>query len=158
VIVDVQRGGPSTGLPTKTEQADLLQAIYGRNGESPIGDRGAHTPGDCFDVAIEAARIALKYMDPGDGAVRRLPRQRHPSPGGCPTSADLPDISVPFATEANQVDGDGNPVSGPICAIPRRWRDRGRFPAPLGWSTASAGSRRLTAPATSPTTRATTSA
>ncbi|MFH0735990.1 MAG: 2-oxoacid:acceptor oxidoreductase subunit alpha [bacterium] len=64
VIVDVQRGGPSTGLPTKTEQADLFQALYGRNGESPIPVLAASTPSDCFYMAIEASRIALKYMTP----------------------------------------------------------------------------------------------
>ncbi len=64
VIVDVQRGGPSTGLPTKTEQADLLQAIYGRNGEAPVAVLAASTPSDCFYMAIEASRLALKYMAP----------------------------------------------------------------------------------------------
>ena len=64
VIVDVQRGGPSTGLPTKTEQADLLQAMFGRNSEAPIPVLAAATPGDCFWVAVEASRIALKYMVP----------------------------------------------------------------------------------------------
>jgi len=64
VIVDVQRGGPSTGLPTKTEQSDLLQAMYGRNGESPVPIVAASTPSDCFDMAFEACRIAVKYMTP----------------------------------------------------------------------------------------------
>ncbi|MFI5363579.1 MAG: 2-oxoacid:acceptor oxidoreductase subunit alpha [Elusimicrobiota bacterium] len=64
VILDVQRGGPSTGLPTKTEQADLLQALYGRNGESPVAVLAAATPGDCFMMAFEACRIAVKYMTP----------------------------------------------------------------------------------------------
>ncbi len=64
VIIDVQRGGPSTGLPTKTEQADLLQALYGRNGECPVAVIAAKSPVDCFDSAIEASRIALKYMVP----------------------------------------------------------------------------------------------
>jgi 2-oxoglutarate ferredoxin oxidoreductase subunit alpha len=64
VIVDVQRGGPSTGLPTKTEQADLLQALFGRNSEAPLPVIAASTPGDCFWVALEAARIAVKYMLP----------------------------------------------------------------------------------------------
>lgn len=64
VIIDVQRGGPSTGLPTKTEQADLLQAIYGRNGEAPVCVIAARTPRDCFYMALEASRIALKYMTP----------------------------------------------------------------------------------------------
>ena len=64
VVVDVQRGGPSTGLPTKTEQADLLQAMYGRNGECPCVVLAASSPSDCFDMAYEAARIALEHMIP----------------------------------------------------------------------------------------------
>ncbi|MBT8380391.1 MAG: 2-oxoacid:acceptor oxidoreductase subunit alpha [Ignavibacteria bacterium] len=64
VVINVQRGGPSTGLPTKTEQADLLQAVYGRNGEAPVCVLAARTPRDCFNMAIEASRIALKYMTP----------------------------------------------------------------------------------------------
>jgi 2-oxoglutarate ferredoxin oxidoreductase subunit alpha len=64
VVVNVQRGGPSTGLPTKTEQADLLQALYGRNGEAPVPVLAAATPADCFDATLEAARIAVKYMTP----------------------------------------------------------------------------------------------
>lgn len=64
VIVDVQRGGPSTGLPTKTEQADLLQALYGRNSEAPVCVLAAASPGDCFEMAYEACRIAVKYMVP----------------------------------------------------------------------------------------------
>jgi 2-oxoglutarate ferredoxin oxidoreductase subunit alpha len=64
IVVDVQRGGPSTGLPTKTEQADLLQAMFGRNSEAPIPILAPATPGDCFWIAVEASRIALKYMVP----------------------------------------------------------------------------------------------
>ena len=64
VIIDVQRGGPSTGLPTKTEQTDLLQALYGRNGESPVVVVAASTPTDCFDMAFQAAKIALEHMTP----------------------------------------------------------------------------------------------
>src|SRR5207245_6477183 len=64
LIVDVQRGGPSTGLPTKTEQADLLHAMYGRHGEAPVPIVAARSPGHCFDAAIEAARIAPKYPTP----------------------------------------------------------------------------------------------
>jgi 2-oxoglutarate ferredoxin oxidoreductase subunit alpha len=73
IVVDVQRGGPSTGLPTKTEQADLLQVLYGRNGESPVVVLAPATPSDCFDIAVEAARIALTYRTPvillSDGAI-----------------------------------------------------------------------------------------
>ena len=63
IIIDIQRGGPSTGLPTKTEASDLNLAIYGRHGEAPAGGR-CESPADCFDAAIEAARIALKYRTP----------------------------------------------------------------------------------------------
>lgn len=73
LVIDVQRGGPSTGLPTKTEQADLLQAMFGRNGESPVAVLAARSPSDCFEVALEAARIALTYRTPvivlSDGAI-----------------------------------------------------------------------------------------
>jgi 2-oxoglutarate ferredoxin oxidoreductase subunit alpha len=98
VIVNVQRGGPSTGLPTKTEQADLLQAIYGRNGEAPACVIAARTPRDCFYMAIEASRIALKYMTPvilltdgylGNGS----------EPWRIPHLDELPDISVKFRTD-----------------------------------------------------------
>ena len=64
VILNIQRAGPSTGMPTKTEQSDLLQVLYGRNGESPVPVIAASRPSDCFDTAYEAARIALKYMTP----------------------------------------------------------------------------------------------
>lgn len=95
VIVNVQRGGPSTGLPTKTEQSDLLQAVYGRNGEAPICVIAAQTPGDCFTMAFEAARIALKYMTPvmllTDGYLAN-----GSEPWKIPSSSELPDISVPY--------------------------------------------------------------
>src|SRR5207249_7600568 len=64
IIIDVQRGGPSTGLPTKTEQADLLQAMFGRNGESPVAIVAPQSPADCFDMAFEAVRIATRFMSP----------------------------------------------------------------------------------------------
>src|SRR5207237_5960096 len=64
IIIDIQRGGPSTGLPTKTEAADLLMAMYGRHGESPLPIVSAYSPSNCFDAAIEASRIALKYRTP----------------------------------------------------------------------------------------------
>src|SRR5213078_1732754 len=73
LIIDVQRGGPSTGLPTKTEQADLLQAMYGRNGESPVPVLATRSPGDCFDTVLDAVRIALRYRTPvlllSDGSI-----------------------------------------------------------------------------------------
>jgi len=95
IVVDVQRGGPSTGLPTKTEQSDLLQAVYGRNGDSPLPVLAAATPGDCFFMAIEAARIALKYMTPvmllTDGYLAN-----GAEPWNIPSFADLPKIEVAF--------------------------------------------------------------
>jgi 2-oxoglutarate ferredoxin oxidoreductase subunit alpha len=98
VIVDVQRGGPSTGLPTKTEQADLLQALYGRNSESPVCVLAPSTPGDCFDIAIQAVRIATKYMVPvfilSDGYLAN-----GAEPWKLPKLADLPKITVKFQTE-----------------------------------------------------------
>ena len=98
VIVDVQRGGPSTGLPTKTEQADLLQAMYGRNGEAPVCVIAARTPRDCFYMAIEATRIALKYMTPvillTDGYLAN-----GSEPWRIPQVNKLPDISVKFRTD-----------------------------------------------------------
>ena len=99
VIVDVQRGGPSTGLPTKTEQSDLLQAMFGRNGESPIPVVAASSPGDCFHTAIEACRIALEFMTPvimlTDGYLAN-----GAEPWRIPDVAALPRIPVKFATDA----------------------------------------------------------
>jgi 2-oxoglutarate/2-oxoacid ferredoxin oxidoreductase subunit alpha len=95
IIVDIQRGGPSTGLPTKTEQSDLLQAVYGRNGDAPLAVLAAATPGDCFYMAIEAARIATKYMTPvmllTDGYLAN-----GAEPWKIPNAADLPRFSVEF--------------------------------------------------------------
>ncbi|UYQ92307.1 2-oxoacid:acceptor oxidoreductase subunit alpha [Chitinophaga horti] len=97
VIVDIQRGGPSTGLPTKTEQSDLLQAYYGRNGECPMPVISASTPSDCFEVAFEAVRLALKHMTPvillSDGYIAN-----GAEPWRFPKSADLPEIPVTFKT------------------------------------------------------------
>ncbi|MCF7796566.1 MAG: 2-oxoacid:acceptor oxidoreductase subunit alpha [Lentisphaeria bacterium] len=93
VIVNVQRGGPSTGLPTKTEQADLMQAIYGRNGEAPVPVIAAQSPADCFDAAFEAARVAFKYMTPvlllSDGYLGL-----GSEPWRIPNPKDLPKIEV----------------------------------------------------------------
>jgi 2-oxoglutarate ferredoxin oxidoreductase subunit alpha len=100
VVVNIQRGGPSTGLPTKTEQADLLQAMYGRHGEAPVPIVAAKSPGHCFDAAIEASRIALKYRTPvfllSDGYLAN-----GTEPWKIPSVDSLPDISVPFTTEKN---------------------------------------------------------
>ena len=100
VIIDVQRGGPSTGLPTKTEQSDLLQALFGRNGECPVPVLAASTPADCFETTLEACRIAMTYMTPvvllsdgyiGNGA----------EPWRIPDIASLPRIDVPFYQGGN---------------------------------------------------------
>ena len=99
VIINVQRGGPSTGLPTKTEQSDLLQAIYGRNGEAPIPVVAACTPADCFEMAIEATRIAVTYMTPvillTDGYLAN-----GSEPWLVPNVAEIPEFPVQFRTEA----------------------------------------------------------
>lgn len=99
VVINVQRGGPSTGLPTKTEQSDLLQALYGRNGESPLPVVAPASPADCFDMAIEAWRIAMKYMTPvvylSDAFLAN-----GTEPWLLPALEDLPDLHVPNRTEA----------------------------------------------------------
>jgi 2-oxoglutarate ferredoxin oxidoreductase subunit alpha len=104
VIVDVQRAGPSTGMPTKTEQTDLLLAMFGRHGESPLPVVAASSPSDCFDAAFEAVRLAVKYRTPTilltDGYLAN-----GAEPWLLPDVASLPDISVPFATEPNHDDG-----------------------------------------------------
>ena len=118
VIVDVQRGGPSTGLPTKTEQADLLQAMFGRNGEAPVPIVAPRSPGDCFDAALEAVRIAVDLPHAGVPALRRLPRQRLRAvadPRRRPTCrTSTPD----FATEPNHTDADGSPEFWPYLRDP----------------------------------------
>ncbi len=100
VICDIQRGGPSTGLPTKTEQADLLQAMFGRNGEAPVPIVAPRSPSDCFDAAIEAVRIATKYRTPvfllSDGYLAN-----GSEPWRLPEPASLPDLTVHFTTEPN---------------------------------------------------------
>jgi 2-oxoglutarate ferredoxin oxidoreductase subunit alpha len=101
VVCDIQRGGPSTGLPTKTEQADLLQALFGRNSEAPVPVLAPSTPGDCFWIALEASRIAIKYMVPviilSDGYLAN-----GAEPWLIPSLRDLPEIPVHF--ETNPVD------------------------------------------------------
>ena len=93
VVVNVQRGGPSTGLPTKTEQADLLQTLYGRNGESPVAVVAADSPADCFETAIEASRLALKYRTPVVMLTDTY-LANGSEPWKVPDVADIPDISV----------------------------------------------------------------
>ena len=146
VICDIQRGGPSTGLPTKTEQADLLQALFGRNSEAPIPVLAPATPGDCFWIALEASRIAIKYMVPviilSDGYLAN---------GAEPWR--IPDRSIScrkFPCTSRRIPSDFQPV-------PPRSRKRsrvpGRFPARRDSSTASAASKSRTSPATSTTSR-----
>jgi 2-oxoglutarate ferredoxin oxidoreductase subunit alpha len=106
LIVDVQRGGPSTGLPTKTEQSDLLQALFGRNGEAPVPVIAPRSPGDCFDATLEATRIALTYRTPvillSDGYLAN-----GAEPWSIPAVDDLPDLRVEFATAPNGSAEDG---------------------------------------------------
>ncbi|MBI1343917.1 MAG: 2-oxoacid:acceptor oxidoreductase subunit alpha [Terrimonas sp.] len=101
VIVNIQRGGPSTGLPTKTEQSDLLQAYYGRNGECPMPVIASSTPADCFDVAYEAARLSVQHMTPvillSDGYIAN-----GAEPWKYPVSANLPLIKTSFKTELDE--------------------------------------------------------
>ncbi len=159
VVVDVQRGGPSTGLPTKTEQADLLQAMFGRNGEAPVPIVAPQSPGDCFAAAVEAVRIAVTYRTPvmllSDGYVAN-----GSEPWRIPEIDELPTIDPAFATGPNHesVGKDGEPVADfwPYLrdeeTLARPWA----IPGTPASSTASAVWRRATGTATSPTTRPTT--
>ncbi|HMQ24875.1 MAG TPA: 2-oxoacid:acceptor oxidoreductase subunit alpha [Acidimicrobiales bacterium] len=117
LVINIQRGGPSTGLPTKTEAADLLMAMFGRHGESPMPIIAAKSPADCFDAALEAARIALKYRTPvmllSDGYLANSSE-----PWRLPSVAALPDLRTEFATEPNHVDDDGNPEFWPYLRDP----------------------------------------
>jgi 2-oxoglutarate ferredoxin oxidoreductase subunit alpha len=120
VIIDVQRGGPSTGLPTKTEQSDLLQAMFGRNGEAPVPVIAPRSPGDCFDAAIEACRMALTYRTPvillSDGYLAN-----GAEPWAIPDVDSLPDLSVEFATEPNGEDGEFLPYLRDPETLARPW-------------------------------------
>ena len=155
IIVDVQRGGPSTGLPTKTEQADLLQAMFGRNGEAPVPIVAPRSPGDCFDAVLEAARIAVTYRTPvmllSDGYLAN-----GSEPWQIPDPDSLPLIDPAFAPTPTTRPSPASTSSGRTSATPRRWRGPGRCPEPPASSTGSVASRRPTATATSPTTRRTT--
>ena len=106
LVIDVQRGGPSTGLPTKTEQADLLQAMFGRNGECPLPIVAPRSPGDCFDAALEATRLAVNYRTPvmllSDGSLAN-----GSEPWKVPDVETLPRIDPAFATETNAPDDSG---------------------------------------------------
>ncbi|HEU5127000.1 MAG TPA: 2-oxoacid:acceptor oxidoreductase subunit alpha [Glycomyces sp.] len=113
VVIDVQRAGPSTGMPTKTEQADLMMAMFGRHGEAPIAVLAPQSPSDCYDAMLEATRMALHYRTPvmllSDGYIAN-----GAEPWRLPDMADLPDLSVAFATEPNDVDAKGEPVFLPF--------------------------------------------
>jgi 2-oxoglutarate/2-oxoacid ferredoxin oxidoreductase subunit alpha len=117
VVVDVQRGGPSTGLPTKTEQADLLHAMYGRHSEAPLPILAPKTPSDCFAIAIEATRLAVKYRTPvivlSDGYLAN-----GAEPWRLPDLDALEPIDPAFASEPNHVDEDGNQTFWPYIRDP----------------------------------------
>ncbi|MFB4272370.1 2-oxoacid:acceptor oxidoreductase subunit alpha [Nonomuraea sp. GTA35] len=120
IIVDVQRAGPSTGMPTKTEQTDLLMAMFGRNGESPVPIVAPMSPSDCFDAAVEAARIAVKYRTPvmllSDGYLAN-----GSEPWRLPEVSDLPDISQEFTAEPNGADGEFLPYKRDTETLARPW-------------------------------------
>ena len=117
LVVDIQRGGPSTGLPTKTEAADLNIALFGRSGEAPLPVIAARSPVHCFEAAIEAVRIAVKYRTPvillSDGFLAN-----GSEPWRLPDVTGLPDIAVPFASELNHVDADGHEEFWPYLRDP----------------------------------------
>ncbi|NEB74011.1 2-oxoacid:acceptor oxidoreductase subunit alpha [Streptomyces sp. SID14478] len=118
LVIDIQRGGPSTGLPTKTEQADLLQAMYGRNGEAPVPIVAPMTPADCFDAALEAARIAVTYRTPvlllSDGYLAN-----GSEPWRVPEVDALPDLRTQFAQGPNHTLDDGTEVFWPYKRDPQ---------------------------------------
>jgi len=120
LVVDVQRGGPSTGLPTKTEQADLLQALFGRNGESPVAVVAPRSPADCFDTALEAVRIAVTHRTPvmllSDGAIAN-----GTEPWRIPDAADLPTIDPGFAPPATDDDTGHLPYARDPDTLARDW-------------------------------------
>ena len=120
VVIDVQRGGPSTGLPTKTEQTDLMQALYGRNGESPLVVLAASTPTDCFDMAFEACRLAVEHMTPvilltdafiGNGA----------SAWRVPEPDEYPAIRAPRVPDALRESGAWQPFCRDEATLARYW-------------------------------------
>jgi 2-oxoglutarate ferredoxin oxidoreductase subunit alpha len=117
IVVDIQRGGPSTGLPTKTEQSDLMLAMYGRHGESPLPIVAARTPAHCFEATIEAARIAIKYRTPvillSDGYLAN-----GAEPWKLPNVDDLPPIAVDFASGPNRHNPDGTTEFWPYLRDP----------------------------------------
>ncbi|MDQ1614579.1 MAG: 2-oxoglutarate/2-oxoacid ferredoxin oxidoreductase subunit alpha [Actinomycetota bacterium] len=120
IVVDVQRAGPSTGMPTKTEQADLLQAMFGRNGEAPVPIVAPRSPADCFETALEAARIATTYRVPviilSDGYLAN-----GSEPWRIPAVEDMPDLTVEFTTEPNRPDGEFWPYLRDATTLARPW-------------------------------------
>jgi 2-oxoglutarate ferredoxin oxidoreductase subunit alpha len=120
IVIDVQRAGPSTGMPTKTEQADLNLALFGRHGEAPVAVIAPQSPSDCFYAALEAARIALTYRTPvillSDGYIAN-----GSEPWLLPEVADLPDLRVEFATEPNGEDGRFLPYLRDPATLARPW-------------------------------------
>jgi 2-oxoglutarate ferredoxin oxidoreductase subunit alpha len=120
VVIDVQRAGPSTGMPTKTEQADLNMALFGRHGEAPVAVLAPRSPADCFDAAIEAARIALTYRTPvillSDGYIAN-----GSEPWRLPTVDELPDLTVEFASKPNGPDGEFLPYLRDPVTLARPW-------------------------------------
>lgn len=134
VVVDVQRGGPSTGLPTKTEQSDLAQALYGRNGECPVIVVAASSPSDCFHYAFEAGRLAMEHMTPvillTDGFIAN-----GSEPWRIPAMKDYPAITPPIVDEA--------PEGGFMPYVRNEtWPAAGHSPARRGWNTVSAALKR----------------
>ena len=147
IIVNVQRGGPSTGLPTKTEQSDLFQALYGRNGECPLPVIAAASPADCFDVALEAWRIAVRFMTPvmllSDGYIAN-----GSEPWRIPAVEDLPRMEIKHPTAAPGRHDDFCPTNGTS-----GWGVRGRCRGLRASCTASADWKSRIARAMSATTR-----
>ncbi len=154
LVIDIQRGGPSTGLPTKTEQGDLLQAMFGRHGETPVPIVAPSTPGDCFYAAIEATRgIAVKYRTPqvfllSDGYIAN-----GAEPWACPRRADS------AASDTSACRSPPRPItstmpatrsSGPTSGTPRPWPGPGPSLAPRASPIASAAWKRRTDPGTFP--------
>src|SRR6476469_228865 len=117
IICDIQRAGPSTGMPTKTEQADLLQVMFGRNGEAPVPVLAAQSPADCFPTAIEAVRMAIKYRTPvillSDGYIAN-----GAEPWPVPDLSTIPPIETDFATEPNSTDKSGKDIFLPYLRDP----------------------------------------
>ena len=152
IVIDVQRAGPSTGMPTKTEQSDLLMALYGRHGESPLPVIAPSTAGRLLRRRRSRRRaIAVRYRTPvillSDSFLASSSE-----PWRIPDVATLPDDRPGLRHRARPTARSSCPT-----AATSSWRGRGRSPARPGFSTASAASRRPTAPATSPTTAPTTS-